>query len=399
MCDFWVVMDVLCCTASIFHLVGIAIDRYWAVTRADYSRRNNKKIIFGMIVCVWVAAASLSLPGRFAITNTSTMAHQVIHEGVCIINQDKFYTVISTGGAFYLPMAFLVCIYLNIYVSARGRIRKSRFKRFAASSTVNSFAKENFTVVTQPSPAKPLANGAIVNSITRKLYSEDQSRYSEQDTSLRSPSLWNDDEAFELNGVNSPTPIDMPVHIASPFLRPTPLPSPARALPQGSEEASTSQTAITPASPMLLLSSTESKTGCATTPQHCFKKRGQTAVFGGNMTRKMMVQRKLCLASAMTESAQQRKERLEHRRERRAARTLAIITGGFVLCWLPFSLVAFVTPWCRERCQMPRAAHSILLWLGYVNSFLNPIIYTIFSPDFRVVFVRILTRKYCRKRI
>jgi 5-hydroxytryptamine receptor 1 len=37
---------------------------------------------------------------------------------------------------------------------------------------------------------------------------------------------------------------------------------------------------------------------------------------------------------------------------------------------------------------------TILLWLGYLNSLFNPVIYTIFSPDFRNAFSKILFGKY-----
>jgi hypothetical protein len=33
---------------------------------------------------------------------------------------------------------------------------------------------------------------------------------------------------------------------------------------------------------------------------------------------------------------------------------------------------------------------SLCVWLGYINSFLNPIIYTIFNLEFRKAFAKIL---------
>ena len=33
---------------------------------------------------------------------------------------------------------------------------------------------------------------------------------------------------------------------------------------------------------------------------------------------------------------------------------------------------------------------SLCVWLGYINSFLNPIIYTIFNMEFRKAFAKIL---------
>ncbi len=79
----------------------------------------------------------------------------------------------------------------------------------------------------------------------------------------------------------------------------------------------------------------------------------------------------------------------DSKRERKAAKTLAIITGAFVFCWLPFFISAILLPSCPSFHISP-VLMSLFLWLGYFNSTLNPIIYTIFSPEFRHAFKRIL---------
>ena len=88
------------------------------------------------------------------------------------------------------------------------------------------------------------------------------------------------------------------------------------------------------------------------------------------------------------------REKIEQKRERKAARTLGIITGTFVVCWLPFFIVTIVMPVCKDACAYPDILLSIIGWLGYCNSLLNPIIYTIFNPDFRNAFRKILFGKY-----
>lgn len=83
-----------------------------------------------------------------------------------------------------------------------------------------------------------------------------------------------------------------------------------------------------------------------------------------------------------------RKETMEAKRERKAARTLTIITSAFVICWLPFFMMALLLP--LFDIYISDVISSIFLWLGYFNSTINPIIYTIFSPEFRSAFQRIL---------
>ncbi|XP_022129638.1 5-hydroxytryptamine receptor [Pieris rapae] len=96
-------------------------------------------------------------------------------------------------------------------------------------------------------------------------------------------------------------------------------------------------------------------------------------------------------------SQREKKESLEAKRERKAAKTLAIITGAFVFCWLPFFIMALVMPIC-QTCVISDYLASFFLWLGYFNSTLNPVIYTIFSPDFRQAFARILFGSHRRGR-
>lgn len=87
----------------------------------------------------------------------------------------------------------------------------------------------------------------------------------------------------------------------------------------------------------------------------------------------------------------------DSKRERKAAKTLAIITGAFIICWLPFFIMAVLLPIYKDLFKEYMV--SLFLWLGYFNSTLNPIIYTIFSPEFRHAFKKILFgRNYARKR-
>lgn len=92
------------------------------------------------------------------------------------------------------------------------------------------------------------------------------------------------------------------------------------------------------------------------------------------------------IKSTMRKKAQ---KSADSKRERKAAKTLAIITGAFICCWLPFFILAILMPTCAS-CNISPLIMSFFLWLGYFNSTLNPIIYTIFSPEFRHAFKRIL---------
>ncbi|KAM4748792.1 alpha-2Db adrenergic receptor-like [Rhinophrynus dorsalis] len=83
--------------------------------------------------------------------------------------------------------------------------------------------------------------------------------------------------------------------------------------------------------------------------------------------------------------------RLTQLRERRLTFVLAVVIGGFVICWFPFFFTYSLESVCRGRCGISNALFNFFFWIGYCNSSLNPVIYTVFNRDFRKAFRRILT--------
>ncbi|KAK7086495.1 hypothetical protein SK128_024344, partial [Halocaridina rubra] len=77
-------------------------------------------------------------------------------------------------------------------------------------------------------------------------------------------------------------------------------------------------------------------------------------------------------------------------KERKASTTLGIIMSAFVVCWLPFFVLALVRPFLKRPSAIPAWVSSLFLWLGYANSLLNPIIYATLNKDFRKPFQEIL---------
>ena len=83
-------------------------------------------------------------------------------------------------------------------------------------------------------------------------------------------------------------------------------------------------------------------------------------------------------------------------REKRFTFVLAVVMGVFVLCWFPFFFSYSLHGICREPCEIPTTLFKFFFWIGYCNSSLNPVIYTIFNQDFRRAFQKILCKSWKR---
>ncbi|XP_046899033.1 alpha-2Db adrenergic receptor-like [Hypomesus transpacificus] len=92
------------------------------------------------------------------------------------------------------------------------------------------------------------------------------------------------------------------------------------------------------------------------------------------------------------------KTKLAQVREKRFTFVLAVVMGVFVLCWFPFFFTYSLHALCRERCVIPQGLFNLFFWIGYCNSSLNPVIYTIFNRDFRRAFKKIVFQNHRRNR-
>ena len=67
----------------------------------------------------------------------------------------------------------------------------------------------------------------------------------------------------------------------------------------------------------------------------------------------------------------------------RAAKRIALIVSVFLLCWMPFSILSIIGNLCNEcLAKIPSEVFYVTLMTGYLNTALNPILYSFNNRNF-----------------
>lgn len=85
--------------------------------------------------------------------------------------------------------------------------------------------------------------------------------------------------------------------------------------------------------------------------------------------------------------------------EQRASKVLGIVFMLFVVMWCPFFITNVTSVLC-ENCdgKLVDRLLDIFVWVGYVSSGVNPLVYTLFNKTFRGAFTRYITCNFGAKR-
>ncbi|XP_061097629.1 trace amine-associated receptor 1-like [Conger conger] len=77
--------------------------------------------------------------------------------------------------------------------------------------------------------------------------------------------------------------------------------------------------------------------------------------------------------------------------EQKATKTLAIVMGVFLTCWLPIFVCNIIDPIINY--SVPPVLYDVFFWIGYFNSTSNPMVYAFFYSRFRKAFKMIISGK------
>jgi octopamine/tyramine receptor len=246
----------------------------------------------------------------------------------CQLTSEPSYVIYSSLGSFFIPLIIMAIVYIKIYLAAKQRLRRR--------TVVTRFNKR---------PELKIEDGSYENK--------------EESDSDSVESIKRHKKAF----------LDMKRNLFVPLLL----------LHETSRQRMENNGGVQDVSPGPCDSYTSKSRSFKRTSQKK-KKHGKTLV--------------TCLnrSGDVVHQFIEQKQKISLSKERRAARTLGIIMGVFVVCWLPFFLMYLVLPFCPWCCPSNRLINFIT-WLGYVNSTVNPLIYTIFNLDFRKAFKKLLCMK------
>ncbi|CAD6195499.1 unnamed protein product [Caenorhabditis auriculariae] len=408
-CTIWLTMDIWMCTASIYNLVAISIDRYIAIIKPlNYPMLVTKFRARCTVAIVWIGSFIICSPSFFlasSIKNKDTPCH-------CTpANAGRAYVVFSASSSFYIPMIIVVFVYFRIYIAARAATKSIYSGMMSVTATANkknattkSYLLNHPNVLSKDSvPMLRVHRGSSVVSHAaqnKPVKTIHENRYRREDSANMESAADKLRKSSETNTSATNSPNLDAAQKRRRFTQDGGSPRAASNRVASSTANRTQQRIISsessedsfgnPSPPTELATNHQDNTlhpknvetnGCPKSILNSIKEdvKPPPTPSKKSMNPLSMLMRR----GQKKKSSGAYEKRLSL--EIKAAKTVAIVTGCFIFCWLGFSLVYGL------EIKLNDVVWSIVFWLGYLNSALNPVIYTVFNREFRICFKRLLT--------
>lgn len=142
-CNIYICFDVMLCTASVWNITAISVDRYFAVKwPMEYRKHISTRKILTVIAVLWVIAAITSFIPIYLGWNTQDGSLQNTNQtGDCYLAVGNLtYSIILSMIDFIIPLVILLFTYIQVLVIARyqARLINPKYGSIQEQATLNT---------------------------------------------------------------------------------------------------------------------------------------------------------------------------------------------------------------------------------------------------------------------